>query len=297
MIFLRQKHYGNNNNRRTSQNHGHGRRTASARTLSTSSRTNRASHYPNNNSTSRSEACLHRAQSTNHSDVTSIEYLRSITINERLASIGGLFGALSIIITGALLYAIFTAKSSEKWYYIIAVLVNIALLMFLMLAAILFDRFYLRKVAARRQLAAQSESQRRRNQTSFFGFTTAATQPTNRVITVNPRPHTAVDNRTSIRSNDIPPDYTGLVDQNKPVIQSISSNLETATRQLQPSKTSPSGSVHPPSYFDLYPSYSQQNETSQANTNSQSNGVVVRLDCNKLTNSNSSSNNPNNDNV
>ena len=110
-----------------------------------------------------------------------------------------------------------------------------------MLAAILFDRFYLRKVAARRQLAAQNESQRRRNQTSFFGFTTAATQPTNRVITVNPRPHTAVDNRTSIRSNDIPPDYTGLVDQNKPAIQSISSNLETSTRQFQPSKKSTSG--------------------------------------------------------
>jgi hypothetical protein len=39
--------------------------------------------------------------------------------NERLASVTGLFGVLSIVITGALLYAIFTVKSEDKWYYII----------------------------------------------------------------------------------------------------------------------------------------------------------------------------------
>lgn len=310
MIFLRQKHYGNSNNSSRSSSHGGARRSASARTLSTSSRTNRAAGQHATIATTRSEACLNRNQSTTNSDVTSMDYLRSITINERLASIGGLFGALSIIITGALLYAIFTAKSSEKWYYIVAVLVNITLLMFLMLAAILFDRFYLRKIAARRQQAAnaQSRQHRRRNQTSFFGFTTAASQPTNRVITVNPRPHTAIavaavaDNRTSIRSNgtnDIPPDYPGLVDQNKPiVIQSISNNLETATRQLQPNKTSssPSSSAQPPSYFDLYPSYSTSlqndshmstiNSTTNNNNTNQSDAVIVRLDCNKLTSTN-----------
>lgn len=64
-----------------------------------------------------------------------------------IASIGGLFGALSIIITGFLLYGVFTAKQEDKWYYITAVLLNIGLLLLLMIGAIIFDKIYLKKWA------------------------------------------------------------------------------------------------------------------------------------------------------
>jgi len=83
---------------------------------------------------------------------------RRISLNERLASIGGLFGALSIIITGALLYAIFTARSEDKWYYISAVLINVSLLIVLMTSAILFDRYYLNKWATTRSTTHSMQS-------------------------------------------------------------------------------------------------------------------------------------------
>jgi hypothetical protein len=68
------------------------------------------------------------------------------TLNERLANIGCLFGAISIMITTFLLYLIFTTTSNtEKWYYIVAALINISLLVLLMILAILFDRFYLKR--------------------------------------------------------------------------------------------------------------------------------------------------------
>jgi hypothetical protein len=71
----------------------------------------------------------------------------SSSLNEKLASIGGLFGLVSIIVTAVLLYAIFTSESQDKWFYIVAVLVNVSLLVLLMIGAILFDRFYLKKYA------------------------------------------------------------------------------------------------------------------------------------------------------
>ena len=78
-----------------------------------------------------------------------------VSLNEKLASIGGLFGAISIIITGALLYAIFTAKSEDKWYYVTAVLINISLLLLLMIGAIFFDKYYFKKWANTRTTRQQ----------------------------------------------------------------------------------------------------------------------------------------------
>ena len=43
------------------------------------------------------------------------------------------------------MYAIFTARSEDKWYYITAVLINVALLLMLMIGAIIFDKIYLKK--------------------------------------------------------------------------------------------------------------------------------------------------------
>ena len=69
----------------------------------------------------------------------------SASLNEKLASIGALFGVLNIFLTAFLLYAILTAKSSERHYYVIAAIVNISLLLLLMTCAIIIDKIYLRK--------------------------------------------------------------------------------------------------------------------------------------------------------
>ncbi len=61
-------------------------------------------------------ANMRQANSSNSRMQSESNATRAITINERLASIGGLFGAFSIIVTGALLYAIFTAKPEDKWF-------------------------------------------------------------------------------------------------------------------------------------------------------------------------------------
>ena len=82
----------------------------------------------------------------NHLHVCSSLFNINYTLNERLTNIGCLFGAISIIITTCLLYLIFTTTSNtEKWYYIVAALINISLLVLLMIMAILFDRFYLKR--------------------------------------------------------------------------------------------------------------------------------------------------------
>lgn len=127
MIFLRQKHYGNNSrslsrhHRRVAHNssrninrnhHSHNSNRTNSRVLDRSHSS--PTVIPLNSQHPNSLNNLSRRPNLTGS-ISSLDFLRSITINERLASIGGLFGALSIIITGALLYAIFTAKSTDKW--------------------------------------------------------------------------------------------------------------------------------------------------------------------------------------
>ena len=124
MIFLRLKNYNNNSSVNSLHYLNHYRRP-------------RRRRLPRPPSTSFTNNHLHVCSS-----LFNIDY----TLNERLANIGCLFGAVSIIITTCLLYLIFTTTSNnEKWYYIVAALINVSLLVFLMILAILFDRFYLRR--------------------------------------------------------------------------------------------------------------------------------------------------------
>ena len=169
---------------------------------------------------------------------SNIPHTQSVAINEKLASVGGLFGALSIIITGALLYGIFTAKSSDKWYYIVAVLVNIALLIFLMLAAILFDRMYLRKrYDIQRQLRplelSPSSCDRLAN---------------------NPRRHPLVLTRENLQPI-LPPKYPGQIkDARTPIDTPIRSKpVPTRSNNSTRNQSNKNLSSQPPNYFDLYP--------------------------------------------
>jgi hypothetical protein len=167
---------------------------------------------------------------------------RNLNINDRLASIGGLFGAISIIITGALLYAIFTAKSEDKWYYITAVLINVALLLLLMIGAILFDRYYLKKCAIIQTL---------RQQTPTIS---------------NDR--TAIVERTSSNSLnfpsitiDIPPQYPGYSNN-----VSIAANNDLQVNTAMTTKVIDyNENKLPPHYYDLYPTNNNNNNENVLN--------------------------------
>lgn len=339
MIFLRPKHYSNPSSGRRRRSHNRtgrphttpGNRTRpamnSTRPATSSSSLSTQTHVSNMNDLTRqnftssnshhhhyyhnshhapqcSSSISYNQNRRNHSpSISSLEFLRSITINERLASIGGLFGALSIIITGALLYAIFTAKSKDKWYYIIAVLINITLLILLMIVAILFDRFYLKRYSA---------TSRRTHILNLVG----ATSPNDRVISINPtyRPSNGNDYTAVLSSrlfnqrhnpltgsldflnfrsfNDIPPEYPGYSADshsltNKPAnnINSISrdvdvtavnaSHLSSSNACKRSSETIKTNYL-PPSYFDLYPAKNEiqpNSETSNATVNNNDNNL------------------------
>jgi hypothetical protein len=190
--------------------------------------------------------------------------VRTISINERLASIGGLFGAFSILLTGALLYAIFTAKQEDKWYYAIAVMINISLLVLLMVSAIVFDRYYL-KSSNRRTL-----------------------ETINNGRTINTQPILYPFSSTSMNNSDMPPMYPGYssnstspltsisIPTNKPIMimntndqeqQQIIERvtiIDIQTPSTPTPSSSPSSNINktkkedskqpPPDYFDLYPS-------------------------------------------
>lgn len=222
MIFLRQKHYSNSRgNSNTPRNHNINRNNRATR-----NHNQRASRNANNSSNAVSNSNTNRRSLA--SSLTSLDFMRTITVNERLASIGGLFGALSIIITGALLYAIFTAKSQDKWYYIIAVLINISLLILLMIAAILFDRFYLKKFSNRRRCHTGRENTTNNtqnndriihinpsfyaNQTNFITQQTLLTNISN-LAHCNENILNSVDCLNVRINNDVPPQYPGYLDQ------------------------------------------------------------------------------------
>ncbi|CAF0702815.1 unnamed protein product [Brachionus calyciflorus] len=201
MIFLRQKPYGRpRNQNRHHRNH----------------RNNRPIQLDLSNLSN--EPTLTRRRRLNNS-ARSMDFIRSITLNERLASIGGLFGALSIIITGALLYAIFTAKTQDKWYYVIAVLINISILVILMIAAILFDRFYIKKNSNHRQIMTNRSSRIINiNPTLYNNLTSQPGILSNLNILVSRNDNNNNNNNNNldymnIRSyNDIPPEYPGYLE-------------------------------------------------------------------------------------
>lgn len=209
MIFLRQKHYTNNRpSSRTLHSNRHHR----------SNRTSRGHHThprvpvarPPTVSLNNITNISHLARRNVSSSMTSIDFIRSITVNERLASIGGLFGALSIIITGALLYAIFTAKSQDKWYYIIAVLINISLLILLMISAILFDRCYLKNTPPSRRADSRQSNTRIISINPSFNSNRSNFIP-NQNDQAN-SPNSSLDFLNIRIYNDIPPQYPGYLE-------------------------------------------------------------------------------------
>lgn len=271
MIFIRHKPYNYTPNRRNRSNRHQRRPTHSSR--------------PTNlieNSTLSNSRRLARSTS-------SVLLVRSKTLNERLASIGGLFGALSIITTAALLYAIFTAKTEDKWYYIIAVLVNISILVALMLAAILFDRLYIKKYTNRRQLSPYNQSNRILNINPNL-CNNISTHPgllsnLNYLLRNDNNNNRSLD-YINIRSyNDIPPEYPGYLEGNNNLISNntpaneinknsnkITSQISTISNEINHQMISANGQqnnlinsfaisnlpnevkqIAPPGYYDLYP--------------------------------------------
>jgi hypothetical protein len=248
---------------------------------------NSNANSPPQNLASTSNQPLIRSAISNNS----IDYARSSSINEKLASIGGVFGIISIIVTAVLLYAIFTSQSEDKWFYIIAVLINISLLVLLMIGAILFDRFYLKKYALNESQQAnltrpsvcenreQSRPRLQRNQriARVSQTRTANTSPSH--FTSNG------DVSVTNNQNDLPPVYPGPLsdtnskstagvsnlnsrqtsnsnvninrvkafDERERLLEETSSVLFVET-PTDTDNSNLSSSNHPPNYFDLYPS-------------------------------------------
>jgi hypothetical protein len=243
MIFLRQKHfsYANSNHRARNSNRGQSRVLNRYPTLASSSssssrpaalnpnliRLASSAYAPTTNINNTNSAInVNSTQtSTNNSNINSnqnINYTRSVKINERLASIGGLFGVLSIVITGALLYAIFTANNEDKLYYIIAVLINVSLLVILMISAILFDRFYLKKL---------SNSNTSNLQTTITANNNSSIRPSSNTDEENNLASTLnLLNAPNFRLyNDVPPRYPGIIEQNETVSSNTSNNNSSTT--------------------------------------------------------------------
>lgn len=188
-----------------------------------------------------------------------------MSMNEKLASIGGLFGLLSLVITGILLYAIFTSKSQDKWWYVVAVLVNVSLLVLLMICAILFDRFYLKKyIFNSSQLINMHQNQRVINQrahlrrlnrhqvpsqqsTVSYNRSSTSNRPAvpHNTIVENPEP---TGGRSSDSQADMPPEYPGGQ------IKTLPTSVIVEEEKIK--STSSSSQPPPPDYFDLYPSES-----------------------------------------
>lgn len=202
--------------------------------------------------------------------------VRSVLLNEKLASIGGLFGAVNIMVTGALLYSVFTAKPEQRWWYLIGVIVNISLLILLMICAILFDRFYLKRFTSRAAPSSQSLTN-------------------NRIINTNP---TLLQNTQDFlsysNSNDVPPQYPDCLDESNSIkienelspilrlnnsidtqlinnssfnsseftqghsLNEIKQNQELNCSQLE---TDTVKYQLPPNYFDLYPKQTIKNSS------------------------------------
>lgn len=293
MIFLRQNHYGKTNQHVSHQRSSHPasvrrhQELNAAMLMQTNNsgddmmipRTARRSNRVTPNTAA-------AAAANNSNSLRRQDSSRSVVINERLASIGGLFGALSIIITGALLYGIFTAKSSEKWYYIVAVLVNIGLLVFLMLAAILFDRVYLKK----RRVAQSNRTATAQQLLTMAAACRSSSSQHHRVVHATPRHNAAISTARESLLNDVPPKYPGhlIVDEIKGTTNnSNNSQQQQATAATTTTTTIPSVSRHvdaiapyrlqihstlstsstampPPDYYDLYPNFINRNSSSSS---------------------------------
>ncbi len=217
------------------------------------------------------------------------EVRRSIALNERLASIGGLFGAINIIITGALLYSIFTAKPEDKWWYICGVIINISILIVLMISAILFDRYYLKRL-------------------NNISRNSSASLTNNRIVNTNPSLLPYPESSPNFPA-DVPPLYPEYLNESNPV--KIEYETGFNSRLISTSITDTHNSYNnsgdpiqideiseikinndcnedqtgkyqsPPNYFDLYPK--QLTTESCNNTPSTSTSLTIITNTNDQT--------------
>jgi hypothetical protein len=173
---------------------------------------------------------------------TSINTTRTINsnINERLTSIGGFFGAISIIITGGLLYAIFTTNSNQaQWHYIVAVLVNVSLLILLMIMAILFDRLYLKRLTTTLTMTTRHQHHHQNNLNSNDDMPPLYDVEAIRILPPPPLP-------------PLPPNSLSPITHNVNIDELKVNNQILSTQQ-------------PPNYFDLYPSVIYEHVISVSN--------------------------------
>lgn len=302
MIFMQQKHF---NNPRIYNNH---RSVSASRIVNSTIRQPRVSsaisNYENQTLTNVENSVSLGVSANEPSSGTS-----RFSLNQRLTSIGGLFATLSIIITGALLYAIFTAKSQDKWYYISAVLINISLLFVLMIGAILFDKYYLKKypnnassiVTSSPVSSSSSSSSSSSNANRIQNVSSALNTNTyvhNSMISsdsahsidhsnCNHNAHHHANQQICISRNDVPPQYPDL----SPLISQNDKDKDTTRRsqhhhqlnahvinEINDDKSHSNSNVkldsplnQPPNYFDLYP---MSNKTSEDNQNRGSSSVM-----------------------
>ena len=225
----------------------------------------------------------------------------SSSVNERLASVGGLLSALSIIISGALLYAIFTVKSEDKFYYVAAILINITLLILLMVGAIVFDRLYAKKSTpprpGGRSLARNLANNR------VIEVTPSRYCPRNRVLFMRNASLQSNDeilnesneglegrHASFLLRNDVPPKYPGFaIDSQAKISRESVRKLSTQVSTLTVSTTTAGDakptdeenipSNPPPDYYELYPAIGAiqstiVNETSENESNKDSTAPV-----------------------
>jgi hypothetical protein len=266
MIFMQQKHF--NNNPRIYNNH---------RSRNTSNQ-NRTRSNPTTRSINNNEQLILNINNNNNTISNENESVR-FRLYKRLTTIGGFFGTLSLISTGAFLYAIITAKSQEKWYYYSAVLIYTGLLILLIIGAFLLDRYFLKKFPQ----ALESNSTINTSNLNHRLIGNSA----NRIINVN-----SVLYPTSLQStllatesensfdylnnsnnnnninrsrNDIPPQYLDItnnfifkkknsINRSRSSPTGASSNSDTIINNNNQIKLDSSASfIQPPNYFDLYP--------------------------------------------
>ncbi len=150
------------------------------------------------------------------------------------------------------MYAIFTAKSEDKWYYITAVLINVALLLMLMIGAIIFDKIYLKKwINIARPSEQRQNTSTISNDPEIFDRTTTNAESQN-------SPSIFID---------VPPDYPGYYQSptfntqqqnlpNQSNIVLIAANNDFTINLNTKSTTTKNDEIKlnlPPHYTDLYP--------------------------------------------
>jgi hypothetical protein len=263
MIFLRQKPIATNNlpnnnisnlntssnirrnNFRTAPNNG---RSITLSSISSIQSNNEIIQQPNTN-------YYNSIRSLNQHANTFAHYSpRSVSLNEKLASIGGVFGIVNIFLTGILLYAIFTSKSGERFYYVIAVIVNVSLLLLLMTCAIIFDRVYFKRYFFTNSNSIQENYYQNFNLLRIPHF---PTNSSHRTINRNHIPHTSTNqNYQQSMNNDECSDNTNIVVDKPPDYAALrvlnSSSKDSLKHKSESCELKPKILAHPPSYFDLF---------------------------------------------